>query len=73
MSGSDPTLLAEMQAFWVEYDALEGSEAGQEALMVKWHLGHGGYRATQRDVVRHRASYVGALVTGIHPVRLSQL
>lgn len=73
MSGSDPALLADMQAFWVEYDALEGDEAAQQALMVQWHLAHGGRRATAIDVQRHRARHLGELVLGIHPVRLSEL
>ena len=70
--GSNVALMAEMQAFWLEYDALQTGQQKHD-LMVMWHCAHGGFLANRQHVANGRASLVGELVPGIHPVRLSEL
>ena len=64
MSGSDPTLLAEMAAFWVEYDAAT-TDAERARLIRRWHLTHGGRVATVTD----RGFLPGDIIPGLYPVR----
>ena len=68
MSGSDPVLLADTEAFWVAYDAAE-TEAERQALHTDWLRAHGAREATREDVKWNRASHVGELMGGLYPVR----
>jgi hypothetical protein len=72
MAGSDEALLAEMEAFWIAFDAAE-TDQERHALMVRWHLAHGGRLATRQDVVNGSAREVGELATGLHPVRMPEI